>query len=288
MKRSYLTNLLLLTLMMVLLWQLDHVQTPQAVTTIGGDLQANTVEKITVERPQNRIEISKNQQGWQIQQPFTAPASDSRINMLLSLLDTVPGEQFTAQGLDLAEFGLAEPSLTLIFNDTPFAFGDTERLSDQRYLLADDTIYLFNDTVSPLLQASASGFIENRLFHSSGKLQSLTIPYRSGQRLQTQTLTLQLQDGRWQSADNIFSTDALTAVANAWQQAYAMQVSANDAAPGADFQRLQFGFDSGESLQAYARLSAQGLSVLVPDWQLQYQFPASTANGLFPADNETD
>ncbi|MEX0614334.1 MAG: hypothetical protein WD177_00375, partial [Methylophaga sp.] len=107
MKRSYLTNLFLLTLMMILLWQLDRVQTPETVTTIGGELTPPMVQKITVTRAsQNAIEIIKTSQGWQLQQPFSASASDSRINMLLSLLDSIPGEQFAiGDDLDLTPFG---------------------------------------------------------------------------------------------------------------------------------------------------------------------------------------
>ncbi len=290
MKRSYLTNLLLLTMMMVLLWQLDRVQTPEAVTTIGGELTPSMVQKITVTRAsQNAIEIIKTSPGWQLQQPFSATASDSRINMLLSLLDSIPSEQFAIDdNLDLTGFGLAEPDLTIRFNDTAFVFGDTEQLSDQRYLRSGDIIYLFNDTISPLLQASASGFIENRLFANSGQLQSLTLPLRAEQTLKNKKITLQLQNGQWQSTDNHYSADKLTMTANAWQQAYAMQVSPDHQAAGDGFLPLQFDFEDGDTLKAYARLSAQGLSVLIPERQLQYQFPASSAINLFPASSDTD
>ena len=290
MKRSYLTNLLLLTLMMVLLWQLDRVQTPETVTRIGSELTPSMVQKITVNRTsQNTIEFIKTVQGWQLQQPFVASASSSRINMLLSLLDSVPGEQFAIdEDLDLSAFGLANPDITIRFNDISFEFGNTEQLSGQRYLRSGETIYLFNDAISPLLQASASGFIENRLFANSGQLQSLTLPYHAEQILKNNNMTLQLQNDHWQSTDDRFSADELTAMANAWQQAYAMQVSPNNVAAGDDFLPLQFNFENGDTLKAYARLTAQGLSVLIPERQLQYQFPASTAIRLFPALNETN
>ncbi len=290
MKRSYLTNLLLLTLMMVLLWQLDRVQTPETVTTIGGELTPSMVQKITVNRTsQNTIEIIKTGQGWQLQHPFIALASDSRINMLLSLLNSIPGQQFAIDDdLDLTPFGLANPDITIRFNDTTFEFGDTEQLSGQRYLRSGGIIYLFNDAISPLLQASASGFIENRLFANHGQLHSLTLPHRTEQTLKTKSMTLQLRNGQWQSTDNRFGADELTAMANTWQQAYAMQVSPNIAAASDDFLPLQFNFENGDTLKAYARLTAQGLSVLIPERQLQYQFPASTALRLFPASSETN
>lgn len=290
MKRSYLTNLLLLTLMMVLLWQLDRVQTHEMVTTIGGELTPSMVQKITINRTmQSTIEIIKTGQGWELQQPFVARASDSRINMLLNLLDSIPGEQFAIdKDLDLTSFGLAEADLVISFNNTTFVFGDSEQLSGQRYLRSRETIYLFNDAISPLLQASASGFIENRLFADSGQLHSLTLAYRTEQTLKNKNMTLQLQNGLWQSTDDRFSADELTAMANAWQQAYAMQVSPNDSTAGDDFLTLKFGFDNGQTIEASARLTAQGLSVLIPERQLQYQFPASTALRLFPALNETN
>lgn len=293
MKRSYLTNLLLLTLMMVLLWQLDRVETPEVVTTIGGELTPSMVQTITIARgQQNNIELTRSNLGWQIQQPFTAQASDSRINMLLSLLDTAAGEQFYIDNdMDLSQFGLAEPAISLTFNDTRFEFGDIETLSEQRYLRAGEIIYLFNDSISPLLQASASGFIENRLFAGSDQLQSLTVPLREQQMLQNQSLTLHRQNGQWQSDYAGFSTDQLTAIASAWQPAYAMQVSPANVVPGEDFLPVQFTFDNGRSIDAFARLSPQGLSVLMPERQLQYQFPASTAMNLFPdttSPGETD
>lgn len=290
MKRSYLTNLLLLTLMMVLLWQLDRVETPEMVTTIGGELTPSMVQEITINRAmQSTIEIIKTGQGWELQQPFVARASDSRINMLLNLLDSIPGEQFAIdKDLDLTSFGLAEADLAISFNNTTFVFGDSEQLSGQRYLRSRETIFLFNDAISPLLQASASGFIENRLFADSGQLQSLTLTYRTAQTLKNKNMTLQLQNGLWQSTDDRFSADELTAMANAWQQAYAMQVSPNYSTAGIDFLTLKFAFDNGQTIEASARLTAQGLSVLIPERQLQYQFPASTALRLFPALNETN
>ncbi|MDT8311386.1 MAG: DUF4340 domain-containing protein [Methylophaga sp.] len=293
MKRSYLTNLLLLSLIMVLLWQLDRTKTPATVTTIGGDLTTAMVQKITIHRdPQIPVEITRNHDGWQLEQPFAADASNSRINMLLSILDSVPSQQFAIdKNLDLSEFGLAEPNVTIRFNDNEFAFGDTEKLSGQRYLRADKTVYLFNDSISPLLQASASGFIENRLFANNGNFQSLSLPYRNQQMLENKIMAMQLQDGHWQGADKRFSADELTAIANAWQQAYAMQVSPNIDAADDDFLPLQFEFKNGYTLQAYARLSSQRLSVHIPERQLQYQFPAGTAMNLFPArpvDSETD
>lgn len=293
MKRSYITNLLLLTLIMVLLWQLDRLNTPATITTMGKNLTASMVQTITIERAQqNPIEITRNQYGWQLERPFVANASNSRINMMLSLLDTVPSRQFAIDdSMDLSAYGLAEPALTLQFNTTSFAFGDTEQLSGQRYIRNNDDIYLVNDTLSPLLQASASGFIENRLFANSDNLKFLSLPYRAEQMLKNKTMNMQLQNGQWQSADPEFSTDALTAIAQAWQQAYAMQVSPNIESAHTDFMPLEFRFEDGELLYAYARLSAQGLSVLIPDRQLQYQFPASTAISLFPArptNNETD
>ncbi|MCX4188763.1 DUF4340 domain-containing protein [Methylophaga sp. OBS3] len=286
MKRSYLTNLLLLFLVLGLLWQLEQVNTPQ-VNTIGNILKSDMVTEITVARgSQSPITLIRDGQNWQLQTPFSAPASISRVTMLLSLLDTVASEQFAVtDDMDLQQFGLADPMLSLTFNNQTFHFGDEAQLTQQRYLLSNQTIYLFDDTISPLLQASASGFIENRLFANMAKLQSISVPFQQAQTLQADSIRFEQQSGQWQTNTSGLTTDQLTAIAQSWQQAYAMQVSPSEVMPDAGFQPLSFTFKDGQSVNAFARLSPEGLSILLPERQLQYQFPTNIAVNLFPTKN---
>ena len=113
MKSTYLTNLLLLVVAVLLVWLMTESQVEDSAY-ITDKIQAAQVNQITiVRREQQTIHLQRDQQ-WQLSQPIHVRANQTRINLLLSLLQQPAHQQIpVTQTTDLAEFGLQQPEFSM-------------------------------------------------------------------------------------------------------------------------------------------------------------------------------
>ena len=224
MKTSYLTNVLLLCLIVGLYWfnNQEMVDNKPLQLTI---LEQNNVQNITISRPNStNVTLEKTALGWKVTQPFQAKANTTRINLLLSLLNTASYAQLD-NSKSLQQFGLSSDSVQLTLDDQVFQFGDVESISNHRYVLHKKIIHLTEDKVMPLLNASASSFIENRLFAKESHIQQIKLPLRNDDdSLSTQTLTIENMEGHWRSKSTTHTADQLSELVNSWQNTHALQV----------------------------------------------------------------
>lgn len=282
MRSTYLTNLLLLVVAILLIWLMTESRLDSPVTVITNKLVADNVTDIRIERQgQTTIHLQKKTL-WQLTSPALARASQTRINLLLSLLDQ-PVRQHIAltDKTQLAEFGLQEAEHTLILNESRFAFGNTEPLSGYRYILHDGQIYLLQDDISPLLGASASSFVDNRLLDPASHIQKLSLPALADG---TGELTIYQQNNRWHSAPENHAQDKLLALLQNWQQAYAMQVlilpeAIEDKQP--NLPQVVIQLSDGSSRHFMVDYDETGLTLTDPVARLTYQFPAAMQQPLF-------
>lgn len=285
MKSTYLTNLLLLVVAVLLIWLMTESNSPPSVITISDSIDPTQVTEIEIQRrEQQTIQLQQDQQ-WQLVQPVKARANQTRIKLLLSLLEQpVQTPIPVTENTNLAEFGLAQPSLTLLFNQQKFAFGDTESLSGQRYIQHNQQIYLIHDDISPLLGASASSFVDNRLLDPVSQIQSIQLPALHDDNAQSQTSALSIyqQDNNWLASPDNYTQDQLTTLIQNWQQAYAMQVVINADTDLADDKPVVL-IELADNTQRKFVVSHNNdsLTLTDPQLQLQYQFPAQIINALF-------
>lgn len=285
MKSTYLTNLLLLVVAVLLVWLMTESKTPPSVITISDSIHPSQVTEIEIQRTeQQTIQLQLDQQ-WQLIQPVKARANQTRIKLLLSLLELpVQAPIPVTKNTNLAEFGLEQPNLTLIFNQQEFVFGDTESLSGQRYIQHKQQIYLIHDDISPLLSASASSFVDNRLLDPASQIQSIQLPALLDDNGQPQfaALSIYQQDNNWRSSpDNLAQDQLLTLIQN-WQQAYAMQVVINADIDLTDDQSVVLIELTDNSQRKFVVThNNDSLTLADPQQQLQYQFPAQIINALF-------
>lgn len=288
MKSTYLTNLLLLVVSVLLVWLMTESNTSPSVITISDSIHPTQVTEIEIQRrEQQNIQLQLDQQ-WQLVQPVKARANQTRIKLLLSLLEQpVQPPIPVTDNTDLAEFGLAQPNLTLLFDQQKFVFGGTESLSAQRYIQHNQQIYLIHDDISPLLGASASSFVDNRLLDPATQIQSIQLPAllddNDGQS-QFTTLLIYQQDNSWHSKPNVHSQDQLLTLIHNWQQAYAMQVVINaDANINLADNLPVVLIELVDNTQRKFIVSHHddSLTLTDPQLQLQYQFPAQIINALF-------
>jgi hypothetical protein len=190
-------------------------------------LVAADVQRISISKPgYETIVLEKSGPQWHIVAPITAPANATRIDNILAVIGAESEAQYPRSGADLAQLQLDKPRFQLSLNGLELLFGDTQPLSQNRYVLSGDTVHLINDRYSYLLQGVAADFVDTRLLPDDVSLEAISLP----------GMMLRKEQGRWQivGAASQPSADRIHALVDAWRFARAVKVSAmTDARSGA-------------------------------------------------------
>jgi len=290
MKSTYLTNLLLLVVAVLLVWLMTESQTLKPNHYITDSIKPTQVTEIEIHRrEQQTIRLQLDQQ-WQLIQPAMARANQTRIKLLLSLLEQ-PVQQPpipVTNKTKLTDFGLEQPNLILSFNQLHFAFGKSESLSGSRYILHNQQIFLIDDDISPLLSASASSFVDNRLVDPAITIRALHLPELLDGKAQQQypELSVYQHNTRWLSKPENHAQDKLLALLQNWQQAYAMQVVIlSETFISENNPVVMIDLADNTQRKFVVTHSEDGLTLTDPKQQLQYQFPAAITDALFSISN---
>jgi hypothetical protein len=280
MRQSYLINLTLLLLVLLAFWLLQRPEAPLESQNPLTELSPQSIQNIRIQRSGHpQITLIKSNQHWQLLAPFRARANEARINLLLGLLSERVHSQFATHDNELLnQFGLTETSTVLSLDDQQFVFGGTESLSGRRYLLHNNTISLIDDQVSPLLNASAASFVDNRLLDNTKTISKLRLPLAFDANNQA-FVTLSLINGQWQSDSDItLSSDQIVSLIDAWQHAYAMQVThSNSSTELRQGQTISIWLaDAAEPMELFLTHDDKMFTICNPVTHLQYHFPIST------------
>lgn len=274
MKLSYLTNLILVILVLLLLWLNNQSDIePQSMQKIS-EISTDSINTITITRSgRKNIQLQKTNSHWQVMQPIQAQANEKRIALLLSLLEHSAQQRLDIEDkTDLEQYGLKNPQFSLVLNESIFEFGDPSPIQKGRYVKYNNVIYVIDDAITHLINSSANSFIDNQLIKKTHKLVKLELP----------NTTFELIDGHWQS-NNDDSQDYILNVVENWQHAQAIQVlSMTETTPSAD---IKLWFDNKtKPLRLAMRLNQQNLSLYDIDAQLNYQFTSNFARALLLTD----
>lgn len=288
MKTRYLTNIFLLVFIIGLYWFINREATVTNENINISSLNTTHVTKIIIQR-NNRddIVLSKKSGDWMLISPINVQANDTRINLILGLLTTAPHNQFPIDSdLSLQQFELDSPKISVQLNEQHFYFGNIEPLSKHRYIRYNNTIYLIDDTVTPLLNANAASFINNRLIPKELHISRLTLPSMSNKESTTSTLTISSEDGHWQSTGSNLSRDMLTALIDAWQYAYATQVIplSQDVLHDSIGQSISIELSNQTTVKLLLQFDERSMYLIDINKKLKYQFPLSIKQQFFPED----
>ncbi len=215
------------------------------------------VKRLRIERPgQPAVSLERHGQGWAMTQPYALPADATRVASLLKLPQARSESQLAVAGLDLAEFGLAEPKATLYLNDIRVDFGGTEPLNGWRYVRIGDTVHLSVDRFYYLLISNAGSLVDRSLLPAGAQPMTIRLP----------GTTLRQVNGKWtlDPDDPAVSADAISTLVQAWRSAQAVSVNAVKAAAEgkpvsielADGRRLHFKVLAGDLGPVFARPEA--------------------------------
>jgi uncharacterized protein DUF4340 len=287
MKSSYLTNLILVCVIAALFWFSQQATTPEDASNSFQHIDVHAINDIQLKR-ENRddIQLLKQDIYWHIVQPINATANTTRVNLLLSLLDSPSHSQLIHPSDEILEqLGLKPRKLSLQLNEHLFIFGGREPLNKHRYVLYQNTVYLMDDNITALLNANASSFINNRLIADQFNINSLQLPLLdSKQLLTTDIIAIELNNRHWKSIPTIDSTDKLTKLIKFWQQAEAMQVIPVNEEDMSSLGNMQV-IINFEELNTPAifliQVTDRNLFITDQNKKLKYQFPAAMAQQLF-------
>lgn len=286
MKSSYFTNFILLLLVVGLFWfsQQDANRETDPSVQLLTSLNPADINTIDIQqRQKNDIKLIRDKTSWQLMSPYSAPVSQTRINLILSLLSTpIHGEFQPMDTSSLAQFGLSSPSVIVSLNNESFALGDVEPISKRRYVLYQHIIYLIDDDVMPLLTANADSFIDNRLIAEYKTIEKLILP-RS--LTNPETLQITISDGQWQSDDKKLTTDTLKVLIDSWQFAYATQVrkvASAELMAKPDPQITLWLSDQEKPVSLIMQSTDNNLILTNQDLSLEYIFPMAMGTQLLP------
>jgi len=289
MKSNYIINLILITVLAGLYWFINNEPTSNTIVTSLTNISNTSINSITISQAnRSDIVLKKTNEQWQLSSPITARANHNRIRLLLSILAMQPyRQQAITVGQDLSQFGIHKDSTSLVLNDHHFIFGDIEPIEQRRYVQHDNDLYLLEDTVSPLLNTSASSFIDNRLIQVQQKISKLTIPQYQQQSLLKQTASLKLNNGQWQSNAKL-PADKLVEIIDNWQHAAALRVmplnTLTDTLQPSPFHAIVQLKEQTEAIKLTLHLSETHFFIVNEQAELAYQFPkASYQTLLIPA-----
>lgn len=197
---------------------------------------------------------------WWMREPYELPAHADAIGRLLAIARAAPRSRHARAQFDLSRIGLDPPQAVLELDDSPIAFGLTDAIRGDRYVLSGQTVALMPDRFSAWLLAPAESELDHRL---AAPLDAL--------------------------ADVLIDGQSRPELAAAWQQVTTSQVIAAQAAPApataaitvelvaTDGRRIRFTLwrrDDGR----YAALRGEpALLYPLDEIQMQHLLPAADA-----------
>jgi len=244
------------------------------VTRLGG-IDLPDVNRISISREGLAyIRLHKQSDGkWRMLEPHTIAANEAAINKLLELPGALSHAQFSAQGRNLGDYGLAPEKASLELNGKRYLFGDIEHINKRRYIMLDQAIHLTTDLYYHQLRTAAEHFVSGRLVEPAMSITALEIP----------GLTLnQTAQGDWaasgQQSKQDYRADAVTSLLNHWQHKQVTLVDVTSPHESSDMARITF---ADNSVIEYAIIkTATELLMVRNDLGLQYHIPIAQAPQL--------
>lgn len=275
MTRQWVLNLSLLLAVLALVGiaffrpGLEKKSAPRPLT----ELNTQQVKNITIDRPtHDPVVLTRTAQQWMMEKPFHARASDFIVNNVLEIAKAASLNQLPYNAdTDAAKYGFAKPGFILHLDNERIVFGDTNPLTQQRYVLYRGQVHLISPSTIWAVSHKPAEFLDKRLLEF--KETPTAIYFSDGKKLE-------LKNGSWalQPKMKSMATDSLTRLVNEWRYVGATEVQPYKHAPLHGTIRVVYNGKRTIELGIISR--SPELILLRKDENLQYYFPASTASRL--------
>ncbi len=272
MKNRWLLNLALLLVVAVLAavawWKPGQDDAPAPLT----QLDPATVTHAIIERPDEKIELRRENGAWHVTSPFAARANRHNADAL-ARLSQAPVASRLDQPANPKEYGLDPPRVRVVLNGESIGLGAIHPLANQVYALYRGEVALIAAHHEAVALYPFERFLDTRLIEEGREPVSLRMP---GFRLVR-------RDGVWQRepAMKDLSTDRIHDFVQEWRNASALEVER--ARGGKTLTRIEIVFErAGKPAPVMFAVMAREPEFVLrrEDEGLQYRFPEETGKRL--------
>lgn len=262
--RRWLINYFLFVLIVLFTWIGNRydLQTGEQKANAVSTLEANRIDRFSIQTTDEAIEIKRDDSGWQITSPIQWPADQVNMERMLDITNAETDSKIAASEIDLNEFGLQFPRTSMRLNDTSVAFGITNNIGERRYTMIDSTVYLLPDIYHPFISQGLLAVVDRRLLPGSLNLQSLQLP----------DLVIARDDQAWLKDGEAASDSVpLEDMVGNWQGLEATRIKRfnSTATPR---QKIIVELANGEILEYFLMSIAPEIVIAHPRLGLQYHF----------------
>lgn len=171
--------LLLVAALAGLVWWQTQQQEQQAQSERLLPASVVEINSILIERPREpspTLELQREGELWSLVQPIAMEANPIKVRQLFTLLDEKVEASYPTANKDLSAYGLEPKNLLLSFNGHQLVLGDSNPVSNRRYILNAGQIQLVNETVYALLQEDWINFVSLKVVPDKLQLTSVQLP----------------------------------------------------------------------------------------------------------------
>jgi len=123
-------------------------------------LPQTAANNLVIERNNEQLVFTKQNEDWHMQQPAQGVANMQRIVPILSLLTLPQSHRYALAEVNTQELGLSPAQAVVTINNLAFHFGLTDDTGKRRYLQINDGVYLVDDLVFPLINSTTDSFLQ--------------------------------------------------------------------------------------------------------------------------------
>lgn len=158
-KKRLILNLVLVLLLATLVLFVVYYKGANDNNTLYDEAIGEEATEVIIHSEGHENIVIQNKDGvWMVTKPEEFVADQDKMRHLFTLLSEDAKTNYDVRGKDLASYGLDQNRLSVSFNGIRMIFGDLNAISQKRYILKGDKIYLISETVFGLLQSGVDGF----------------------------------------------------------------------------------------------------------------------------------
>ena len=160
-KKRLIQNLLLLLIIggLVFFISTREENKGKQYQTLYDNSFGDEVTEITIHQEgRDDVVIQNKGKTWSVVKPTEFTADIEKVQLLFTLLSENAESSYDIKGKDLASYGLDKDRLSIRFNTTKLVFGNYNQVTQQRYILKGEIMYLVAETISPIMRLGADGF----------------------------------------------------------------------------------------------------------------------------------
>jgi len=263
MSKRMLINYLLVILIIIFTWigikypiNEDQKINRNAITT----LKPGNITDIKIETADETLVLKKQGTSWSVTSPVNWFANNISVERIASLAAVEPQSKLPINEIDISTLGLRIPKAVVTLNQKSIYFGDTNRIGNRRYLMAEPNVYLVSDIHYIFINQGLSGLLDNRLLPSQLDFTKLRFP----------AFSVTKSGSTWSTDATGKSPQAALQLVTNWRQKQA-SIRPYDKTLN-PLHKIKARLQSGEEIEFFVLSIKPEIIIARPDLNIQYHF----------------